>query len=117
MNYKLKTTTKFKKDYKRCSKRGCDMNILKCVIKKLLEGEMLEEMLFVKDGRICFEAAINLNDPSISIKKYFYEKFAEFNNIYESQLSENNKTGYASMMNSSISYNRVKTKITKALKV
>ena len=46
MNYKLKTTTKFKKDYKRCSKRGCDMNILKCVIKKLLEGEMLEEKYY-----------------------------------------------------------------------
>ena len=52
----------------------------------IYEGEMLEEMLFIKDGRISFEAAINLDDPSISIKKYFYEKFSEFNIKKEKQI-------------------------------
>ena len=41
------------------------------------EGQMLEEMIFIKDGRISFEAAINLYNPPISIKQYFYEKFSE----------------------------------------
>ena len=89
----------------------------------IYEGEMLEEMIFIKDGRISFEAAINLDDPSISIKKYFYEKFSEFNiekekKIYESQINDNNlinKSHYVSMMNSSISYEKAKTKIAKAL--
>ena len=32
MKYTLKTTNKFKKDYKRCKKRGYDMDLLSDVI-------------------------------------------------------------------------------------
>ena len=43
MRYTLQPTTKFKKDYKRCKKRGYDMNLLKEVIDSLLNGEVLDE--------------------------------------------------------------------------
>ena len=88
----------------------------------IYEGELLEEMLFIKDGRISFQAAINLDDPSISIQKYFYEKFLEFDfekekKIYESQLNDNNyRTGFVSMMHSTISYGNAKNKIVKTFK-
>lgn len=39
----LKTTGKFRKDYKRCKKRGLDMSLLEKVIDTLLEGKPLEE--------------------------------------------------------------------------
>ena len=39
----LKTTGKFRKDYKRCKKRGLDMDLLENVINTLLEGKPLEE--------------------------------------------------------------------------
>ena len=37
----LKTTGKFRRDYKRCKKRGLDMELLEAVIDKLLAGEKL----------------------------------------------------------------------------
>ena len=39
----LKTTGKFRKDYKRCQKRDMDMRLLENVIDTLLAGESLEE--------------------------------------------------------------------------
>ena len=39
----LKTTSKFRKDYKRCKKRGLNMDLLKDVINTLLEGATLDE--------------------------------------------------------------------------
>ena len=39
----LKTTTQFRKDYKRCRKRGLNMKLLQDVIDTLLAGEPLQE--------------------------------------------------------------------------
>ena len=39
----LKTTSKFKRDYKRCKSRGYDMELLKDVINNLLAEKPLEE--------------------------------------------------------------------------
>ena len=39
----LKTTGKFRKDYKRCKKRGLDISLLEDVIDTLLAGNPLEE--------------------------------------------------------------------------
>ena len=36
----------------------------------VLEGEMIENIVFVKDGRLSIEIAIDINDPYKSIKKY-----------------------------------------------
>ena len=39
----LKTTSQFKKDYKKCKKRGLDMSLLENVLDRLLEGKELEK--------------------------------------------------------------------------
>ena len=84
------------------------------------EGEMIEEIIFVKDGRISLNAAINLDDPAKSIYKYFYEKFSPFTSDEERKLLESrineNKSGFVSMMNGEISYDTAKTKINNAFK-
>ena len=87
------------------------------------EGEMIEEIIFVKDGRISLNAAINLDDPAKSIYKYFYEKFSPFTSdeerkLFESRINENNsnKSGFVSMMNGEITYDTAKTKINNAFK-
>ena len=38
----LRTTGKFRKDYKRCKKRGFDMSLLEKVVETLLAGKPLE---------------------------------------------------------------------------
>ena len=38
----LKVTAQFRKDYKRCKKRGLDMALLKDVISALLDGKTLD---------------------------------------------------------------------------
>ena len=39
---KLSVTTQFKKDFKRCKKRGYDLNLLKVVLDKLIDEEPLD---------------------------------------------------------------------------
>ncbi len=41
----------------------------------LFEGEMIEEIVFIKDGRLSLEAAIDMDDQEKSIKKYFLINF------------------------------------------
>ena len=41
----------------------------------LFEGEMIEEIIFVKDGRLSLEAAIDMDDPDLSIQRYFTVNF------------------------------------------
>ncbi|MBQ6341628.1 MAG: type II toxin-antitoxin system YafQ family toxin [Anaerolineaceae bacterium] len=43
MKYTAKPTTQFKKDLKKAQKRGYDLELLKYVIKKLSDGETLDE--------------------------------------------------------------------------
>ena len=43
MKYIAKPTTQFKKDLKKAQKRGYDLELLKYVIKKLSDGETLDE--------------------------------------------------------------------------
>ena len=44
----------------------------------IYEGEMFEEIIFLKDGKIALNAAINTENPLKSIKKYFTESFHLF---------------------------------------
>ena len=39
------------------------------------EGEMIEEIIIVKDGRLSLEVAIDMEDPESSIEKYFNVNF------------------------------------------
>ena len=41
----------------------------------LFEGEMIEEIIFVKDGRLSLEAAIDMDEPETSINGYFTSNF------------------------------------------
>ena len=43
MKYTVRPTTKFQKDLKRIQKRGYDLRLLKAVIVKLANGEVLEK--------------------------------------------------------------------------
>ena len=49
----------------------------------LFEGEMIEEIIFVKDGRLSLEAAIDMEDQENSIKKYFNINFQGINSAKE----------------------------------
>ena len=83
------------------------------------EGELMEEVIFIKDGRISLNAAINLEDPIMSINKYFNEKFTPFTSDEETKLNEspiNNKSGYISAMNVDITYDTAKSRINNAFK-
>ena len=86
------------------------------------EGEIIEEIIFVKDGRISMNAAIYLEDPLISINKYFNEKFNPFSldeekKLYDAHSNDINiNTGYVSTMNASITYDTAKNKINNAFK-
>ena len=89
----------------------------------IYEGEIVEEIIFIKDGRISLNAAINLEDPSKSIDKYFNEKFSPFTSdeerkLLESRLNDNNlnKSAYVSVMKGDITYDTAKTKINNAFK-
>ena len=42
MKYKIVITTKFKKDYKKCKKRGYDLELLQNVLNTLSAGEKLD---------------------------------------------------------------------------
>lgn len=88
----------------------------------IYEGEIVEEIIFIKDGRISMNAAIYLEDPSISINKYFNEKFNAFTldeerKLYDSPLNDVNvNTGFVSTMNASITYDTAKNKINNAFR-
>ena len=45
----------------------------------LMEGKKVENIIFVKEGRLILEAKINLSKPSESYKKYFRENFQYIN--------------------------------------
>ena len=71
-------------------------NFIPVVSKKseilLYEGEMIEEIVIVKDGRLSLEAAIDIEDPEESIKNYFNINFQGITTAKEMQkLEEANK--------------------------
>lgn len=41
----------------------------------ILEGELIDNIIFVKDGRLSIEVTIDLNDPYMAIKHYINNNF------------------------------------------
>ena len=81
------------------------------------EGEMLEEIIFVKDGKISFNAAINTENPLKSIKKYFFESFTPFTTVEEKKLMNENmnlKSSYSTA--GEITYDKAKNRLNNAFK-
>ena len=70
----------------------------------IYEGEMIEDFVIIKDGRLSLEAAIDMEDPENSIRKYFNvnfqgitsakeaKKFKEIQKQNSSQLIQSKKT-------------------------
>ena len=64
----------------------------------LYEGEMIEEIVFVKDGRLSLDAAIDMGDQEVSISKYFQVNFQGITSAKENKKYEENNNGNNSRM-------------------
>ena len=64
----------------------------------LYEGEMIEEIVFVKDGRLSLDAAIDMGDQETSISKYFQVNFQGITSAKEIKKYEENNNGNNSRM-------------------
>ena len=76
-----------------------------------LEGEIIQNIVFVKDGRLALELVIDLNEPFKSIEKYVENNFIGISREEEfKKYSSNN--GQKAMMNlPEINYNDLKSRI------
>ena len=65
------------------------------------EGEMIEEIIIVKDGRLSLEAAIDTENPESSIRQYFNVNFAGITTAKEmKKLAESKKTNTSQLITS-----------------
>ena len=55
----------------------------------ILEGELIDNVIFIKDGKLSLEASIDLNDPYNSINKYLKYNFIGISKK-ENELNNNN---------------------------
>ena len=81
------------------------------------EGEILEEIYFIKDGTISLNAALNTENPLKSINKYFNDNFSPFTTEEEKKLIDenmNNKSYFTAI--GDITYDKAKNKINNAFK-
>lgn len=71
------------KIFKECNNSDFIIKMLTCFVQAtckkdniiIQEGNKIESIVFVKDGRLALEATINLLDPFNSLKKYFKDNF------------------------------------------
>ena len=76
------------------------------------EGQLIENIIFVKEGRLCLEALIDIAEPHKSVNQYLYKKFIDIDedviivSNYETSL-------YASKLNNNYQnvFNRAKTEL------
>ena len=83
----------------------------------IYEGEMLEEIIFIKDGIISLNAAINTDNPMKSINKYFFESFSPFTTDEEKKLINENinyKSGITNI--GDLNIDRIKSRINNAFR-
>ena len=99
--------------------KQCDSNLLinslPYSLKNALlirEGQLIENIIFVKEGRLCLEALIDIAEPHKSVNQYLYKKFIDIDedviivSNYETSL-------YASKLNNNYQnvFNRAKTEL------
>ena len=80
----------------------------------VLEGEFIDNIIFVKDGRLVIEIVIDLNDPYKSIKKYLEYNFAGISKEnMENEIKINNDINQIQKMmnNKKINYNDLKAEL------
>ena len=80
----------------------------------IYEGELVEEIIFIKDGKLSFNAAINIEEPSISVNRYFHDNFSPFTIEEEKKLIKENmdKMSYSSTKDE-ITYDNTQIKLNK----
>ena len=76
----------------------------------LLEGEIVENIIFVKDGRLSMEIIIDLKDPYRSIQKYIENNF-EFISRKNLRILNKIKSANTVMSRKKINYKELKNKI------
>ena len=74
------------------------------------EGDMVENIIFVKEGRLSLEAKIDINNPYNCIRKYFNENFSGFTEGNELTLLNDKEESTALIINTNINYNFESTK-------
>ena len=80
----------------------------------ILEGEMIQNIVFVKDGRLSIEIAIDINDPYNSIKKYAEINFKGISKKEEIK-NYNYITRLSTVINTKKDYNDLKNQINNML--
>ena len=96
-------------------------HFIPCVSKRneflIYEGDMVEEIIFIKDGKISLNAAINADDPTASINKYLSENFSPFTTEEEKKLiNENINNRSCISLLGDITYDKAKNKLNNAFK-
>ena len=92
------------KIFKDCKNSDFIIKMLTCFIQTtckkntilMLEGQQIDSIIFVKDGRLILEASVDMLDPFKSIEKYFQENFRdiekdEYNDKKNSLISKSNE--------------------------
>ena len=79
----------------------------------ILQGEIIQNIIFVKDGRLSMEISIDLNDPYKSIQNYFEFNFT---GISRKEELERHNNSFRNMKiikgrESTDNYNDLKTRI------
>ena len=85
------------KMFKDCKNSNFIIKMLTCFVQTtckkdvilLEEGKKIENIIFVKDGRLILEATIDLLDPLKSIKKYFNQNFKDMDPDNKSKKNSN----------------------------
>jgi hypothetical protein len=82
------------------------------------EGEMIEEIIIVKDGRLSLEAAIDTEDPESSIKQYFNVNFAGITTAKEIKKLQEKKLNTSQLIKSKKTkdFDKAKNVLTTVLK-
>ena len=75
----------------------------------LQEGEIIDNIVFVREGRLSLVATIDLDNPLLSIDNYLGEKFEDINDQYNTKLDN-------SIMDGSMNMGLKKEKMTTVLK-
>ena len=61
------------------------------------EGDIIDNIVFVREGRLSLVATIDLDEPLVSIEKYLGEKFEDINEKMDTRLDNSLNEGSANM--------------------
>ena len=88
--------------FKNCDNSNFILKILNCFVKMVFikdtilinEGEIIDNLFFVNEGRLILEAVIDLNDPYKSLQKYMLINFEDISKSNLENFRELSKSSY-----------------------